>query len=116
VLAHGGAVCTSHAAVRPPGDTSRRGALAVLFLLAYSVSFRALQKSLEACVGGSGTHAVLLGVWEELRQAIGAWLDVRQRPQLQQTAALQVGSGSRVAPPMRPDSTAMSQTPYHCRV
>jgi hypothetical protein len=41
-------------------------------------------------MGGSGTHAVLLGVWEELRQAIGAWLDVRQRPQAQQNAALQV--------------------------
>lgn len=41
-------------------------------------------------MGGGGSHAVLLGVWEELRQAIGAWLDVRQRPAAQQTAALQV--------------------------
>lgn len=44
-------------------------------------------------MGGSGSHGILLGVWEELRQAIGAWLDVRQphaRPQSQQTAALQV--------------------------
>ncbi len=39
---------------------------------------------------GNGTHAVLLGVWEELRQSIGAWLDVRQRPAGQQSAALQV--------------------------
>ena len=41
-------------------------------------------------MGGGGSHAVLLGVWEELRQAIGAWLDVRQRPAAQQSAALQV--------------------------
>lgn len=39
---------------------------------------------------GTGTHAILLGVWEELRAAIGAWLDVRARPASQQSAALQV--------------------------
>lgn len=54
------------------------------------------QASLDACLSGSGSHGILLGVWEELRQAIGAWLDVRQRPAAQQTAALQARTARAV--------------------
>lgn len=38
----------------------------------------------------SGTHAQLLGVWEELRGSIGAWLSARTKPHGHLPPTLQV--------------------------
>lgn len=52
---------------------------------------------LEACIAGRGSHHSLVSVWEELKAAIRAWLDIRDRPDaaaLPPAATLQLHSAS----------------------
>lgn len=58
------------------------------------------QAGMDACIAATGTHAQLLGVWEELRGGIGAWLAARSRPSSHLHLASQQAVAARVVAAM----------------